>query len=243
MKAMILCAGQGTRMLPLTENCPKALLKVRGKPLLAYHLAALKAAQIDEVIINLATHGEQIKAYCGAGEQFGLSIRYSYEPDNGYETAGGIIHALPLLGEDSFLVVNCDVFTDYPYHRLTQVQAALAHLVLVDNPSHNLAGDFSFQHQRIGCAASNRLTFTGIAVYHPDLFVGLPSARIRLAQVFQQALDDNQVSAEHYSGYWLDVGTPLRLQQATNLAAKLNSAHQADVNEYERLPDPRRGSH
>jgi len=212
MRALILAAGRGERMRPLTDTTPKPLLAVGGRPLIEWHLQALAAAGITEVVINHAWLGERIEAALGDGGRFGLQIRYSPEPPGALETAGGIVNALPLLGEAPFLVVNGDIWTDYAFARLpTALHGDLAHLVLVDNPPQHPQGDFRLAGERVHAEGAPRLTFSGIGVYSPALFAGLPPGRRPLAPVLREAMAGGRVAGEHYRGRWFDVGTPERL--------------------------------
>lgn len=212
MKAMILAAGRGERMRPLTDHTPKPLLRAGGKTLIEYHLEALAAAGISEVVINLAHLGSQIRTRLGDGSRFGLTIRYSDEGERALETGGGIFKALPQLGEDSFLVVNGDVWCDYPYRLRGLTHGDLAHLVLIDNPAHHPHGDFFLNAGRLSLTHGERLTFSGIGYYHPRLFEGCRPGAFALAPLLRHAAEHGKVSAEHYRGGWLDVGTPERLQ-------------------------------
>lgn len=209
--AMILAAGRGERMRPLTDHTPKPLLPVAGKPLIAYHLEALAAAGFRRVVINVAWLGEQIVAALGAGERFGLELLYSRE-HTALETAGGIRQALPLLGEAPFVVINGDVWTDFPLAELRPPKG-LAHLVLVDNPPHHVQGDFLLQGGQVVDAAGQRLTFSGIGVYRPELFAGLAEGVRPLAPLLREAMAKGQVNGQHYRGRWIDVGTPARLKE------------------------------
>ncbi len=209
MKAMILAAGRGERLRPLTDTTPKPLLQVAGKPLIAYHLEALARANFKEVVINLSWLGEQIRTQLGDGAGYGLAIEYSDEP-TALETAGGIVQALPLLGE-CFVVVNADIFTDYDFSRLRATDGP-AHLVLVDNPDHNTAGDFCLQGTRVGNDESGRHTFSGIARYHRDFFAELSPGKQALAPLLRAAAARGQVSGELFRGNWVDIGTTERLQ-------------------------------
>jgi MurNAc alpha-1-phosphate uridylyltransferase len=211
MKAMLLAAGRGERMRPLTDTLPKPLLDVAGKALIEHHLAALQRAGIREVVINHAWLGEQIEARLGTGARYGLHIAYSPERPAALETAGGIVQALPLLGAAPFLVINADIWTDYPLQNLPQQLEGLAHLVMVDNPPHHPGGDFRLAGERLRAEGEPRLTFSGIGVYHPDLFAGLEPGVRPLAPLLQAAMQADQVSGEHYRGRWVDVGTPERL--------------------------------
>ncbi len=212
MKAMILAAGRGERMRPLTDQTPKPLLEVGGKPLIQYHIEALVHAGFDELVINVAHLGEQIRARFGDGAEFSTRIHYSKEPEGALETGGGIFQALPLLGEGPFAVVNGDVWTDYPFERLRQVDLDLAHLVLVDNPPQHPDGDFALQGQAVRNTGQPRWTFSGIGLYRADLFAACAPGRFPLAPLLRAAMDAGKVSGEHYAGAWSDVGTPERLQ-------------------------------
>lgn len=204
MNAMILAAGRGERLRPFTDNCPKPLLEVRGKPLIEYHLEALAAAGIERVVINVSWLADQIKTQLGDGKRFGLEINYSPEAE-ALETAGGIINALPYL-DDRFIVINGDVFTDYPLGNLCNLNTE-AHLVLVENPSHNPVGDFTLDKGWLGNEVENRKTFAGIAVYRRSFFDGLPKGKLALASLLREAADEGCLSGELYNGFWTDVGT------------------------------------
>ena len=212
MKAMILAAGRGERMRPLTDTTPKPLLRAAGKPLIVYHLEALAAAGFAEVVINHAHLGEQIEQFLGDGSRYGLAIHYSHEKQ-ALETGGGIFRALPLLGEAPFAVINGDVWSDYPYSRLRQLAVERAHLVLVDNPPQHPTGDFLLHQGRVLEGEGERLTFSGIGVYHPSLFAGCAAGAFPLAPLLREAMRAGAVSGEHYHGRWFDIGTPERLAQ------------------------------
>lgn len=212
MKAMILAAGRGERMRPLTDHTPKPLLQVAGKPLIQYHIEALRDAGITQLVINYAHLGEQIEDFLQDGSSLGVQIEYSPEPQGALETGGGIHHALPLLGEQAFLVVNGDIFCDYDYRQLPDEPHGLAHLVLVDNPAHHPQGDFYLESDRVSASGSPRLTFSGIGVYQPELFRDSPGGVFPLAPLLLEAMRRQQVRGEHYPGLWLDIGTPERLQ-------------------------------
>ncbi|WDY57625.1 N-acetylmuramate alpha-1-phosphate uridylyltransferase MurU [Pseudomonas sp. PSKL.D1] len=218
MKAMILAAGKGERMRPLTLHTPKPLVPVAGQPLIEYHLRALAAAGVTDVVINHAWLGEQIEAHLGDGSRFGLSIRYSPEGEP-LETGGGIFKALPMLGDGPFLLVNGDVWTDYNFNQLRKPLQGLAHLVLVDNPGHHGRGDFRLQGAQVvdGDEAAGTLTFSGISVLHPALFEGCKAGAFKLAPLLRQAMADGKVSGEHYHGRWVDVGTLERLAEVERL--------------------------
>lgn len=212
---MILAAGRGERLRPLTDTIPKPLIEVGGKPLIVHHLERLASAGVEEVVINLGWLGQQIAEYLGDGREFGLRIRYSKEPPGALETAGGIVEALPLLGEAPFLAVSADVLTDYPFERLTDAEPGRpAHLVLVDNPPHHLEGDFALRDGQVRLASGDGLTFSGIAVFDPALFTHLSPGRRALRPVLEQAITAGRVGGEHYRGLWADIGTPQRLAAA-----------------------------
>lgn len=213
MKAMILAAGRGERMRPLTDYTPKPLLQVGGKPLIVWHLERLSDAGFREIIINHAHLGSQIEAALGNGQRWGLSIRYSAEII-ALETAGGIANALPLLGDQPFLAVNSDVFTDMDFSKLKNAlhKNKLAHLILVDNPPQHPDGDFSLDNNQLALDGARRLTFSGIAVYRPALFADVKLGQAaKLAPLLRLAIAQGLASAEHYQGKWCDIGTPERL--------------------------------
>lgn len=230
MKAMILAAGRGERMRPLTDSTPKPLLKVGKYPLIGWHLLRLKQAGITEIVINHAWLGQQIEETLGDGSQYGVSIAYSPELTGGLETAGGIATALPLLGHDPFLVINGDVLTNIDFQTAFSIaeelknSAKLAHLWLVPNPSHNTKGDFSLSKQHQVYADSQHpyaeaLTFSGMGVYSPKLFAHTPAHQAaKLAPLLRTAMDNQQVSGQKHEGLWLDVGTVERLAEANQLA-------------------------
>lgn len=213
MKAMILAAGRGERMRPLTDRTPKPLLEVAGRPLIHYHLEALAKAGINDVVINLSWLGGQIRKALADGHDWNLTLHYSEEGHPPLETGGGIFRALPMLGPDPFLVINADVWSDYPLDSLTLADRDLAHLLLVDNPAHHPLGDFVLTDGRVSDddKAAPRLTFSGIGMYRPELFTGCADGAFSLIPVLQAAMASGQVSGAHYSGNWLDVGTPERL--------------------------------
>lgn len=218
MKAMILAAGKGERLRPLTLHTPKPLVQVGGKPLIEYHIRALARAGFTELVINHAWLGEQIEAHLGAGDRFGVSIRYSAEGEP-LETGGGIHRALPLLGDQPFAVVNGDIWTDYDFAALALPPERLAHLVLVDNPAHHPAGDFALAEGNIveAEASSAKLTYSGIAVLHPRLFADCTAGAFKLAPLLRRAIAAGQVSGEHHSGRWVDVGTHERLAEVERI--------------------------
>lgn len=212
MKAMILAAGRGERMRPLTDHTPKPLLQVGGKPLIAWHLERLAAAGFKEIVINHAHLGSQIEAALGDGSTWGVHIQYSPEKI-ALETAGGIANAMHLLGDAPFLVVNGDVFTDVDFSVLKLTAPDLAHLVMVDNPPQHAAGDFALRNGRLAADGSERLTFSGIGIYHPKLFAGItPGEAAKLAPLLKAAMAQGLVGGSHHLGVWHDIGTPERLQ-------------------------------
>lgn len=213
MRAMILAAGKGERMRPLTLNTPKPLIPVAGMPLIEYHLRALARAGINEVVINHAWLGDKIEAHLGDGERFSVRITYSRESQP-LETGGGIFRALKYLGDEPFVVVNGDIFTDYDFARLPRELDGMAHLVLIDNPEHHLEGDFSLQQGRVTAPDANALTYSGIALLHPRLFADCFASAFKLAPLLRQAVTQGSVSGEHFTGRWIDVGTPERLAAA-----------------------------
>ncbi|MGQ7815991.1 N-acetylmuramate alpha-1-phosphate uridylyltransferase MurU [Metapseudomonas furukawaii] len=218
MKAMILAAGKGERMRPLTLHTPKPLVRAAGTPLIEFHLRALARAGFQDLVINHAWLGQQIEDHLGSGERFGLSIRYSAEGEP-LETGGGIFRALPLLGDEPFLLVNGDVWTDYDFGHLCRPLDGLAHLVLVDNPEHHPRGDFQLVDGRVSEAREGEpsLTYSGIAVLHPRLFEGCQPGAFKLAPLLRQAMAAGQVSGEHFRGRWVDVGTHERLADVERL--------------------------
>ncbi len=213
MKVMLLAAGRGERMRPLTDSTPKPLLQAGGKALIVHHLEALRQAGFREIVINLGYQGERIGAALGDGGRFGLSITYSWEPEEPLETGGGIFQALSSMGAGPFVVLNSDIWSDYPLARLPRAPAGLAHLVLVDNPPHHLQGDFALCDGQVGDSGQPRLTFSGVSVMRPELFAGCTPGRFPLAPLLRRAMHDGRVSGEHYRGVWQDIGTPERLQQ------------------------------
>jgi len=232
MRAMILAAGRGERMRPLTDHTPKPLLPVGGKPLIVWHLERLAAAGIHEIVINHAWLGEQLPAYLGDGNRYGVTIQYSPEAPAALETAGGIAHALPLLGDEPFLVVNGDIWCDWnptaALDSLTTLKRTQsdAWLLLVDNPAHHPGGDFTLTAQghveaptaqddssTTHAAPVERLTFSGIGLYHPRLFTALPRGKAApLAPLLREAMKSHAVVGTHHQGSWTDVGTPERLR-------------------------------
>lgn len=215
MKAMILAAGRGKRMAPLTDHCPKPLLPLAGKPLILHHIEKLVAAGITEMVINHAWLGSMIEQALGDGGRFGAQIRYSPEIAGGLETGGGVLQALPLLGEAPFVLINGDIWTDLDYRPLRALQLRagdVAHLCLVANPEHHPEGDFCLEQGRVlAKKGPQALTFSGISLISPALFYGQTAGFFPLAPLLRTAMAQDQVSGEQLIGKWVDVGTPERL--------------------------------
>lgn len=214
MKAMILAAGRGERLRPLTDTVPKPLVKAAGKPLIEYHLEKLAAIGVREVVINTAWLGHKLVETLEDGSRFGLIIHYSHE-DEALETAGGIVKALPLLGDAPFLVVNGDIYIDAlpsfsPSAELLSGET-LAHLYLVDNPPQHPQGDFALEQGILSAQGSPKFTFSGIGIYHPALFRALAPGRHALGPLLRQHMEGGRIRGEHFDRYWCDVGTPERL--------------------------------
>jgi N-acetyl-alpha-D-muramate 1-phosphate uridylyltransferase len=247
MKAMVLAAGRGERMRPLTDLTPKPLLRVGGKPLIVWHLERLARAGLREVVINHAHLGAQIESALGDGVRWGLSIAYSPEPEGALETAGGIANALPLLGLDEpFLVINGDIWCDWDVAQTVNVlnPGDLAHLVLVPNPPHHPKGDFSLRGNEVGADATadggaRSCTFSGIGVYRPQIFSGIRRGEpAKLAPLLRAAMAQQRVSGELHGGRWVDVGTPQRLAELdVELRAELRSLSRQGIPS----PAPERG--
>ena len=210
---MILAAGRGERLRPLTDEVPKALVEVNGESLLERHLASMSAAGVSTVVINLGWLGEQIIERVGSGSKFGLQVVYSPEYDNVLDTGGGIHRALPLLGSDPFWVVNADTYTDFRLQDLSLNDNALGHLILVPNPEHRDVGDFDLVDNLVSNNGSRPLTYSGIALYRPELFAGQEAGRFSLVPLMRDAADRELLSGDLYQGIWEDIGTPERLAQ------------------------------
>ncbi len=225
MRAMILAAGRGERMRPLTDELPKPLLCVGGKPLIVHHIEKLRAAGIGELVINHAWLGDKLEAALGDGSRFGVQIRWSAEATGGLETAGGIRQALPLLGDAPFLVVNGDIWLDCDYAVFVQQTLGddLAHLWLVDNPPQHPQGDFTLQQGRV--LAQPALTFSGVALYQPQAFADMPLGKAPLLPWFRRWIAADQVAGSHLQAEWRDIGTPERLMQLDQL---LRTRHPSD---------------
>jgi MurNAc alpha-1-phosphate uridylyltransferase len=211
LRAMVLAAGRGERMRPLTDQLPKALLSVRGKALIVYHLEKLSLLGVREVVINLAWLGDRIRAALGHGERWNLRIQYSDEGQSALETGGGIYRALPLLGSDPFLVVNADVFSDFDFGSLRIEPSALAQLVFVANPAQHPEGDFALREGRVQEQGSSRWTYSGIGLIRPELFEGCSAGRFPLLPLFRRAIAAGRVGGQLHTGLWSDVGTVERL--------------------------------
>ncbi|WP_198266695.1 N-acetylmuramate alpha-1-phosphate uridylyltransferase MurU [sulfur-oxidizing endosymbiont of Gigantopelta aegis] len=236
MKAMILAAGRGERMRPLTDTRPKPLLTIAEKSLIEYHIEALVKVGINDIVINHAWLGEQIEAKLAAGANYGATIQYSRE-EQALETAGGIKKALSLLGDEAFVVVNADVFTDFPYGNIVKAcqnlatSHCLAHLILVNNPEHHPDGDFYCQNKQVIDPIKHPLektlayTFSGIACYQPTFFSDLDRGKQALAPMLRSAMEKQQVSGEIYQGDWWDIGTPQRLEDLNRRVGTALSAH------------------
>ena len=220
MRALILAAGRGERMRPLTETTPKPLLQVGGKRLIEWHLENLARAGVRAVVINTSHLAEQFPLALGDGSRWDLRIAYSYEGPEPLETGGGMLRALPLLGAAPFIAVNGDIWTDFDFSTLPQNPDGLAHLVLADNPAHNPRGDFALENNFV--RDERRLTFAGIGVYRPELLRGHAPGRFPIAPILRAAARADKVSGERYGGAWNDIGTPRRLAE---IDARLVRAH------------------
>lgn len=221
MKAMILAAGRGERMRPLTDTTPKPLLRIGGQTMIERHVHALARIGITGLVINYAHLGEQIEKALGDGHAYGVEISYSPETGGALETGGGIFNALPLLGNDPFLVVNSDIWTDFAFQQLPSQPDGLAHLVMVDNPEHHPEGDFSLSAGLLSPTGPAMLTFSGIGVYRPELFSECTAGAFPLAPLLRRAMDAGQVGGEHYRGIWFDIGTPERLDAVNRVVINL----------------------
>lgn len=217
MKAMILAAGYGTRMRPLTDHTPKPLLKAGGKALIEYHIEKLRDAGIDSLVINSGWLGDKLADALGDGSRYGIPIAWSHE-GTPLETAGGIKRALPLLGDEPFLLVNGDIWTDFDFQPLLADRPDPVHLVLVNNPEHHPTGDFHLTAGgRLRDNAEPRLTYAGVGRFEPALFADLPEGEAKLAPLLRAAMADDAASGEHHPGQWWDIGTPERLDELDRL--------------------------
>ena len=220
MKAMILAAGRGERMRPLTDLTPKPLLQAGPHRLVEYHLINLANAGFNEVVINVAWLGQQIIDTLGDGSSYGLNIQYSNEEEQALETGGGIVNALPLLGDQPFLVINGDIWTDYPFASLrNKSPTGLAHLILIQNPEHNPEGDFYLNNGLLALEGTEAYTFSGIAIYHREFFKDQSARIFPLGPLFRNYARQGLISAELYKGNWMDIGTRERLESLLNQQA------------------------
>jgi len=213
MRALILCAGRGEGLRPLTDTTPKPLIRVAGETLLARHLSRLAAAGFKQVVVNTAHLAEQISDYIGDGSRWGLTIRLSHEPAGALETGGGMRNALPLLGPGPFVAINGDIWTDLDFAHLPTSLAGQAHLILVDNPPHNPKGDFGLAGQQVINQPASH-TFSGIGVYHPVLLAHHQPGRFSVVPLLRRAIDAGQVSGQVMTGRWFDIGSHQRLALA-----------------------------
>ena len=211
MKAMVMAAGRGERMRPITDKLPKPLVPVAGKPLIVYHLERLAAAGVRDVVVNLSWLGDQIRAALGDGREYRLSISYSQEPAQPLETGGGIFKALPLLGPGPFLVVNGDTWSDIDYSHLALEDGANGRIVLVPNPTHNLRGDFGIDGDFVVDRETDRFTYSGVGVYRPEFFDRCSPGRFPMLPLLKRAIAARVLRGEVHRGEWCDVGTPERL--------------------------------
>ncbi len=211
---MLLAAGRGERMRPLTDTSPKPLLRITDDTsLIEFHIKKLKLLGLTDIIINIAWLGEQVIEQLGDGSDYGVKIEYSNEGDSALETAGGIINALVLLGSEPFIVINSDIVTDYDFTQLQLQDHKLAQLVLVPNPAFHPEGDFYMENNTVHPSAGTKFTFSGIGMYHPDFFTGLPLGVLALGPILRTAINDAKLDAEIHFGDWFDVGTPERLTE------------------------------
>jgi len=217
MIAMLLAAGRGERLRPITDKTPMPLVEVRGKALIEHHLDAVRDAGIENVVINLGWLGEQILEHIGSGERFGVNVVYSPEGDNILETGGGIHRALPMLGSETFVVINADIFTDMPVPQCNLGDDELGHLVFVPKPGFREYGDFSLKAGKVSNAEPRDLTFSGVAVYRPEFFTDCTPGRFPLAPMLRAFADEGRLSGSIYDGFWQDVGTPERLNELNQL--------------------------
>lgn len=216
MRAMIMAAGRGQRLRPITDTLPKPLVMVNEKPLIVHHLEALQSIGITDIVINLGYLGDKIRSTLGKGQSFGVNIAYSIETTL-LEVGGGVAHALPLLGEEPFLLINGDIWTDYPFRKLLNYPVKLAHIVLVPNPEHNLKGDYGLMEDRVLKRGDSltTYTYTGIGVFDPILFRGIQGV-YPLPTLLEKAQAEAALTGELYRGRWSDVGTIARLQTLRN---------------------------
>jgi MurNAc alpha-1-phosphate uridylyltransferase len=222
MIAMLLAAGRGERMRPLTDNTAKPLLRAGGQRLIEYHLHALARAGIDTVVINTCWQAQQIVEELGSGERYGLEIQYSHE-STALETAGGIVNAIQLLGEQPFLLISADVWGNFQFDRIVLERDAQAHLLLVDNPPHHRQGDFSLDGSLVTFDTGPRYTYSGVGLFRPDVFRGLTPGFRPLREILTKLIDKQTLTASVHSGHWFDIGTPQRLTQLNNFLERERS--------------------
>jgi len=215
--AMILAAGRGERMRPLTDTIPKPLIEVAGKPLIIHQIESLGLAGIETIVINTGRMGDQIQYHLGTGESLGVSILYSEEGDDPLETAGGIVKALPLLGTEPFIVANADIYSDFDYQTLPENLDSDAHLVLVANPPHNPSGDFVLEKGQLQNEGSMKLTYSGIGLYSPQFFKDCSPGKLPLAPLLRQSAQRHRLSGQYFTGLWSDIGTPERLDEVNKI--------------------------
>jgi N-acetyl-alpha-D-muramate 1-phosphate uridylyltransferase len=227
VKAIVLAAGRGERMRPLTDDRPKPLLEAGGRALIDWHLHSLADAGVREVVVNLAWQGARLREHIGSGGRYGLAVTFSDEGMEALETGGGIHRALPWLGPGPFLVVNGDVWTDYPLRRLALPEGSWAHLVLVANPDHHPQGDFSLEPGGHLGRGAPRLTYAGLGAYHPDLFASCSPGKFPLAPLLDAAIAAGRATGEHHRGAWFDVGTPARLAELDDRLRRGELTHPA----------------
>ncbi len=212
MKAMILAAGKGTRMQPLTKAIPKPLVEIHGKPLIVYHLEALATADITDVIINVSEYSKKIMPTLDDGSDYGINIHYSIE-ETLLDTGGGIVNALPILGDAPFIIINGDVWTDYPMQQLKRQPEKLAHIVMVDNPAHRPQGDFYLHDNHVTSTGENKLTYAGIGIYTPEFFAGCVKEKFSLGPLLHEQVAKQQVTGEYYQDIWQVVDSPAQVQE------------------------------
>lgn len=216
MRGMILAAGRGSRMGELTAQTPKPLLRIGDRYLIEYSLLALAKTGIKDIVINISYRAEQIRQTLGNGERYGVTIHYSEETE-ALETGGGVYQALPLLGDEPFIVLSCDVVTDYPLQKLPKEPKGLAHLVLVDNPPYHVEGDFCLDGEKIYCGKGVTMTFGNVGLYRPELFADCQPGHFRLGELIKRNIPQGNVTGEHYQGIWHNMGTPDDLEKASEL--------------------------
>lgn len=216
MRGMILAAGRGTRMGSLTNDTPKALLKLKGHYLIEYSLMSLVKIGIKDIVINICYHGEQIKNALGNGDRYGVKIHYSEEVE-ALETGGGIFQALPLLGSDPFIVLSCDVVTDFPLQNLPKKPDGVAHLILVNNPPYHPVGDFCLKEKKVYYGNDQTYTFANVGIYRPELFANCKPGNFRLGTLLKEAIHQDKVTGENYRGIWHNLGAPSDFENINEL--------------------------